>query len=623
MLARRFCFWLGAALVCLPASGAATQGPGDEASVVPPRAVLYLEVSGEPCSRAGGELALARIAREPEVREFLKPLLSMAAPAWMMARGQVQAQLGVGPELWDLLARGRFAAAWLGVVRQEWQEGDAPVTMWYPDFAVACEYEEDPDALADAVDAVEALITSEGMGTGGQEDWDGTMVRRFTPARGRDLFYVVAGPRLLLANRRETLREILALQRGAGAGSLADQPSFRAARERVRRPDSVLFAYADVQALMRFGAEMAGDEQSLALLDLFPYRFVGYGVDLDGPGVWDRAYAELPADSWARAMIPAEPKPLRSLGLAPADAGLYWGQRIELLPGFEAVMRIVSAMMPEVVAPDLAALSSWEQRIGVRVREDLLAHLGPEMAFYLSFPGSSIVPDACLLVEVQDTARVEEVLERILRAALPGVPVRQVRSGDAVVRYLDFSRARAWRQRLGGIAPRPAWAFAEGFLVVALWPQSIRNLLAGLRDGAPRLPRRPDFAALAARPDGAPDLDLYSLTYMDLQGAAAFVLDNGVPFLQSAVPSLPQLPLEVAAFPRAEVITRHLFGLYARGKYGPDGAYSETYSPAGLLPSYAVLVGAMVGVVLAQAEGVQIHLGPTPSGPGGAEDEEF
>jgi hypothetical protein len=145
----------------------------------------------------------------------------------------------------------------------------------------------------------------------------------------------------------------------------------------------------------------------------------------------------------------------------------------------------------------------------------------------------------------------------------------------------------------GGPQPafRPTWTTHEDFLVITLWPQAAKNLLAALDGGTAGLDRHPDFAKVSQRLQDVPLAQSTSVAYVDLPYLAACLLDNATPVLQSMWPKSRQIPIDAADWPRTEVVTQHLFGLVSTSRTEGRRVYSEVYSPTGYMAPVVGLTG--------------------------------
>ncbi|TAH36953.1 MAG: hypothetical protein EYC70_08190 [Planctomycetota bacterium] len=606
---------LVAASTPLLAAYVPAQGGDEVVRWLPPNSIVHVEINGGPCSRAGEELALAKIWNEPEMQQFFQNALQMAGPFWQMGMMQMQGMLGIPPEAVDALLRGRITATWCGQIHGS---NEAGTGAWdIPDAVFTWDYAEDPDAIAAVMSALENLAVSNQVAAFSDEAVEGVTVRRM---QLQDmlfpLYYVVDGAGLIFASSRDTLAGCLA-RRKSGAPGLAASAGFQESWMRTHRANTVVYAYADVAGILRMlQASGAMPPEAAQFLPLIPYRSLAFGEDLDGAGLWDRLYVGFVPNSPMRQLLAPRDR-LQTLDMVPAGTGFYSAWTVSYTGMYDWWLNLAESVHPGAKAMLEQHIAQGEAHLGFKLRDDLLAKLGPEAALCLSFPEHGLIPDVHLLVESSDPAGLQGILEKLLLSGFKGAQVRTVKFGQDTIRYMDLARSPQWREQMDAVALRPSWVVMDRYLLVTLWPQSAKNFLANVRGNGPKLSQNPDFAALAGRRSGAPGgMQLQSIGYLDFRGLAGFLLDNTVPAMQSFTPALPaQVPVDVGNWPRTEVFTRHLFGMFTRRGVVDEGLYSETYSPTGLVLPMAALAG---GGAAAWMQARQVH---SMAAPGHAVEE--
>lgn len=571
------------------APAGAAQG-GEAIHWLPENTAVHVELSGAPCAKVGDALALARIWAEPEMQQFVGRLTQMGQSQMQLGMSMLQMQLGLPASTLDALAHGRLSLSLVGLVRGTTDSEHGHDTWEMPDMVFTWDYQDDPEALGEILSALETMAVNFGAAEFVEEPIDGYPVRRVQIADTPfPMYCVVDGGTLIFASVRDTLAGCLQRRKSGGAG-LSAQPRFAEAWARTHREHTVLFAYLDMVRTLQLVAE-ATDNPDVDLVRAFvPYESIAIAEDLDGPGVWDRWFCGLPADAGMRQLF-GDRSGLRTPAMVPADVAFFSAGNLSYTGLLDWGTGMAEQMEPGMVE---RALAEFQQHTGLRLREDLLAKMGPETAFYASFPRRRLIPDLGLLLESPDPAGLQGTIEKLIGTVLPGTPIRSIQFGQDTIRYADLAESEEWRQHGDSdVHLRPSWVIVDQYLFLTPWPNAAKEFLANLRGSGSSLQQNPDYAMLAARPSGAPaGMRLQSSSYFDLQALVEFALDNGWPVAQLMLPTLPpQVPVDFADLPRPEVITRHLFGAFGRQGLTDRGLYRETYSPTGMVLPLAILMG--------------------------------
>lgn len=595
---RSFRLLVGLAVIAAPP----LQAQGPLAAIASPETTVYGEIHGRPLAEAWPDLALAHILAEPEVREFLQPVASMVGMGIGMGRMQLAAATGLDPETLDVLLQARWAAAW-----------DGSLDPARPGVLVLLDVPGDPDALLDLVEALEILVVTEDNAVLEDAEVDGVSVRRLMLDPGApEIWYRLDEEGLLVAASREDLAGALARRRGGGP-ALADRDDFVRARDATWREDSYVFIWVAAEDLLgQLAALDPEDEDLQAMRLLMPYRVVAMGGDPEPPGLSDRIYYSLSPDSPLRAIFLPGPGGTGSQALLPVGSGIAVAWKMEPLRAWDWMQELYQGLLPPVGEWLTGVEEASRDRGGVDLRNDILARLGPESAFYLDFGGSSLLPDTALLIQARDPDGLQITFEALADSLQAHMHQAEYRGHQLY--WLELPPVELGDLRW---TPRPAWTFTRGWLVVAAWPQVVKKLLAGLEEGTPRLVGNPDFARLEQRFRGTYG-PADGWMYLDLVAATRFLLDNGAPLLQALVPSGGGTPLDVARFPTTEVVTRHLFGMYMGSRITEGEFLVEIYSPTGYL---GMVLGLSVTAGVAAWQ-IAIHQAVEEPGPGEAKAED-
>lgn len=215
------------------------------------------------------------------------------------------------------------------------------------------------------------------------------------------------------------------------ASTLSSDPTFQQAREK-RAPDGVMFTYVNVSVLLSYVIQVLTSKPR-ATIDMLSMlvpalQFAGAPA-IKSASIATRYQNGRAVDqvhgfiSWERAGLlsallllpPYQPRAAQSL---PLDASAYVSLGIDSLQIYDALLKTWGPLITMQLGTKSAdeAVKTLEQRLGFRIREELLASLGTELVIaQIKTPGSA--PDAfqtntLILVEVKDAELLKSVLEK-------------------------------------------------------------------------------------------------------------------------------------------------------------------------------------------------------------------
>lgn len=579
--------------------------PLNVAALLPSNTLAHVEITGAPCHRIGGRLAIARILREPEVRKFLEPLEGLIAMGKEQAGGHLS-QMGI--ELADVLAlaEGSASVSFLGM-------GEDPNGEMMPDIAVTFDFRHAKDSGARIVEALLGMLKAELEPTPTTVKIGKRTIHVLEFDGGPPLAYCVADGVLFAGTSPRSIGGMTSRLDGAEDANLTSNANWNGVTNRIRSHDSVVYAWADVQGIIRaFADEMQGGPGMwLELTGFGAIEALGYSFGLKGAAFEDKFFAYMPNRAGFFAAL--EPKGATALvtdRIAPRDTVLFECGNLDLEGLLDYLVEMVSQMGGEDLRAQIARANA---HLGIDIEKDLIKQLGPEFSFYAALEGQAIVPDIGLVIKVKDHQAVTAAVRKML--AHLDVPAKNFEYLGQNFAYADIGALGLDWDDMPPL--KPTWTTIDGHLVITLWPQSAKNLVRGLKNGTPRLADNSDYKALlAGARETNPAAGNGARQYADLKRLVGFVMDNGVPFAQSLIPAIPDVPVEIewADFPSTEVVTRHLFGLLGATTWTKDGLLAEYTSPTGVLPAYTVMVGALV-VSWTEEASTFHHRGPRPAAP--------
>lgn len=278
--------------------------------------------------------------------------------------------------------------------------------------------------------------------------------------------------------------------------------------------------------------------------------------------LWNETWIESPAPRQGLlAVSDVEPLTLDDLPPLPQAMTSFLATRVDLTRLYDELLstvRAIVALIPEEDAAEQleAGLAMVEAKLGLDLKADLFAHLGPTIVAYDDPRQGILGIGRATLIELQNPDAFAASIDAILEV------VDEVTEGQVIVRRAE----RNGREVVIVEAPQSAmgvsWCIADEWLVLGQ-PQSIEAYLLRVDGVLPRWePSEEHQEALAAMPQS-----FTSLTVSDPRGAVNLVLGLA-PTLLSVVKTFLRsspdfegldLPLEVEDLPPAELVSQPLF----------------------------------------------------------------
>ena len=247
----------------------------------------------------------------------------------------------------------------------------------------------------------------------------------------------------------------------------------------------------------------------------------------------------------------------------PNDATFAKAANVRLSDVYDEAMRIVEAVgavAPEVSQTVSAGLTQAEEKIGLKIKEDILDLFDDGwVVFDAPSNGGLLVTGFTMVIETKDAEKVHQLIRKGLQAFAnlidpeEAFTVKTYKHGEHAINFVNIT---------AGPSPvAPAWAFYKDRLVVALYPQIVAQVVDRLASPAAAsrsILENPDFVrARKLLPE-----DCSTVVYMDTRKSVSDLYSIALP-LVSAGCSFAQgqgIPLDVSVWPRRDVFTRDLFG---------------------------------------------------------------
>jgi hypothetical protein len=308
-------------------------------------------------------------------------------------------------------------------------------------------------------------------------------VTHFELESGLTVFYALADDLLIVTLDSGTIKQCLDLAQSQGA-CLAAESGFQDLRAQLHTADSRRFVYADIPGihrnLMPILQAFAGSDQRLEVMQRFGNANRGLGalayVSDDPGGGLLRDKIVLKIDKGAMDPVYArlysvQPAAGKTLKMAPGQTLLYgWLNALDLRSRLDIYRQ--QAMLDEKALKAADVRLKAETGIGL---DRLLQSFGRQFGLILTdvnTGGLFPVPKLALCAEMAQPEVVAKLMARL--AGKAPVPLRQEQFEGITLHYLVLPL---------GNDLQPAYAFVDGFCVVAMNPQLIKQMIAS-RKGA-------------------------------------------------------------------------------------------------------------------------------------------
>lgn len=555
------------------------------ARYLPPQTPFLFEIRTPPPDQLKG-MAMSRMLTDPHLKELLG---RVTGPDGSMGSAHVeldQATLVIRSDISDpalsvhvqyvdgkgkrsFKVENRFSLAWVGLTGEAF-----PV-----DLAASLRVNTDPRFAVETIHRIAAAASLKLRGIRGG-DIDKELERLVHHASHRDVGYSWAqigparlclapvGSLVVLTTSEARIKDILDRHLDGG-DSLASDPRHRrmlagAAGTGAATTTIQLHVDRALQAIgSRFPQVAAQISGGLHYVGLNGLESVTTVARVDGEGIASTTAINISNTrrGLGRLFAPGKPASFEALAFAPGDALYAYSGTLDA----SALLDMVAEIGGMRVA---VALTQFEGMFGLKLKEDVLALMGPEAAVIVA-PNKGLLPDVALVLESPDAARLEKALLSML-AHVPwpeGTGVRGFKVGDVSVHTVPLGH-----RKLAKFPIAPTFGVVDGRLLVTAYPLSFQRFLSVHQGRRPNLAQNRDFARLRERvPEGAA-----SLSYLDLKRLFEVLYETGIPLLQSLADQPGPSPLY--EFPEVEVFTEHLFGRIAWTNSDEDGLKWHSYS---------------------------------------------
>jgi hypothetical protein len=378
----------------------------------------------------------------------------------------------------------------------------------------------------------------------------------------------------------DDLRDVIARFTGRAAPTLAGNARFRDVRDQMPAEHEFL-AYVNTEPVAGLLAPLLMfTPQGAGMLQKFnQIQATGYSLTFTNGDIEDLTY------TMYKDAPPATNPPVarQSLALTTADTLLYAVRSMDLAAAYQQLLDTVAQTRNAAITDGIADLEHALRQRGIRLRDDVLAKLGPETTLLANWRDGARVPDFALAFQRRpgtDRAPFDAALDTLKTTLAGDVPWDET--------IVQGEPLRTLRVGTGIIAP--TYAVTEPCLIIASSPDFARDLLGQLRQPQLTLAANRQYQeAMARLPAGG-----WSYAYADLP-ALVTRLHGLLKLYGERLPANNYVDLN--KLPPAEVIAKHLSPYVSTTVTGPRHQLSISYSPVSA-PSF-VLAGAGIGAAVA------------------------
>ncbi len=287
---------------------------------------------------------------------------------------------------------------------------------------------------------------------------------------------------------------------------------------------------------------------------------------------------------------------LEFLRWVPKDAVAFTATTMNVGAYYDALVDGLKALNPEMGEMMLGMLGSFEQQLGVSVREDLFGSFGNRVITWsMPMSGITATPEMAILIEVKDK-------DRLLKAL---TVAESMSNGIIELDEIDRRGLKAHQLHVNppidnNVMPMnpfdmftPTFVFEGGYMVVGFTTGDVKRTLARMtREDDPKgdIRSNEEFAPYLQQ---LPESGLSSVSFTDWKAQFEGMYQMGTSML-AFLPMTGEVPIDLALLPDAYSLTQHLSGSISWVKDSEDGQETMSISPWG--PETGFLLGTALGV---------------------------
>jgi hypothetical protein len=307
------------------------------------------------------------------------------------------------------------------------------------------------------------------------------------------------GPHAVLTIGTEPPQRTIELVEGKRA-NLTSSPLFRQVAG-FRKYETWMRGFADMPAIVQIASKAFPPAKlMLAELGLDGLRDVSFHLGFDGK--LQRSTIVIGTAGKRRGLLRLIAPPgefsLKKLPPLPPDATSIAGGKADFAAVYDEALRairiITTVFDPPASAEFDKAVKSFESRVGISLRKDLIDSLGSNFVLYGSPSEGAFLFSTAVAVEVKDEAKLKRALDSLLRSLPTALGI------DVSVKKREYRGGVLNVVQIGerGFPFAPTFAIHKGWLVVSMFPQPVQGFLYRSAAG-PAKWKQPPLLARAIR----------------------------------------------------------------------------------------------------------------------------
>ncbi|MEI8376244.1 MAG: DUF1559 domain-containing protein [Planctomycetota bacterium] len=435
--------------------------------------------------------------------------------------------------------------------------------------------------IAKALGRIESLLQGVNVPKpDGGSAWHRVPLGMHDPAadRGGSLLWAVKGRYLIIGLGEGEAEKIVERAR-------QEQPEWlRQLRQQLAVPRPANLIYVNVAGLLKIAVSVEPElSRIIEGLGLAQVQSLASITGLDESSCISRTQVAIDGDlKGLLSVLTTQPLAKEHLTAIPKDATIALVARLDVAKVYKELLEIVGRLEPRGQQELLGGVRQIEERLKVKLYEDILQSLGDVWRVYTSpSEGNLVFTGLTAVVDIRDHDRLVAANAKLVFGSLfggmakevtqpgrgqPEPQIKQIKYGEQTIFYLT---------RLGDFTPfSPAWCITDKKLVVALFPQNVKAYLE--RAGQIGAPSLADVAALTEPFEAAKPI---AVSYLDTPAAFKLVY----PIVQVALGFASRqmgrggLGLDISMLPPAPSIGRHLRPTVTTVSRTKEGIVVETH----------------------------------------------
>lgn len=544
--------------------------------------------SGERCKAT----AASAIWNEPQMQDFVKPLMGMAKEMVNEFGDNMAKETGLTVDEVAGLLKNGFQ---LSVVDIEMSDSGEPTGV---NAILAVDLAGKKEAIQKLASMIERML-QDGLGAKpelvdivGHQAW-------VVDLDGQKVTYTFADTMMFAATKPEALTGVLnRVKAKSAAGGLSENVEYvKVSRATAPQGNAMLSVYVDVAKIIARvtkqtsqSAQLTGMMDAMGISDL---TAAGYALVQEGRGFTDRFFTGIrPGAKGIYGQMKHNEKPLGTLTIAPEKAWVYFASRSDWGKMITGIMDSVAEADPDTASEIADFEKGMEEQTGLSLRKDILPTLGQEIGFWISSsPFGGILPEIVIALELADPGKFQANIDRLGAKLGPDSGIRSFDFMGKKVGYVNTGIFMGGMSN-GPVGPglKPSWTIDGNFAMIALTPQTLKNNISSRKLQRPTISANRDMAnGLAQLRTVNPKAGTDAVGYVDMATAMTMAVDT-VGHIGQSVAFPESIPVDMTLFPTTDVFSRHLFGVVTGSTIMEGGMISEVYSPFGYIPTIILTV---------------------------------